>query len=113
MRAGRIWISCCAGVDSPFGSGLALHKRGSLTVYKIPRLPADAESSLPPQASPPAQAASPATAQPPQEHVPGFYSLSVQLTGFDEVELLGTGVGHLYLDWLYEVFPDVTRDLLA
>lgn len=82
-------------------------------MYKIPRLPADAQSPLPPQAAPPAQAASPATAEPPEEHVAGFYSLSVQLTGFDEVELLGTGVGHLYLDWLYEVFPDVTRDLLA
>lgn len=81
--------------------------------YKVPRLGTNADTALPPAAAPPFEAASPATAAPPAEHVGDFYSLSVALTGFDEVELLRTGVGHLYLTWLMRVFPDVMPELLT
>jgi hypothetical protein len=81
--------------------------------YKVPRLGAGADAVLPPAAQPPPEAASPATAAPPEEHVDAFYSLSEALTGFDDVELLGTGVGDLYLKWLVRVFPDVTLELLT
>ena len=79
-------------------------------MYKIPRLTSD--GPMAPAAEPPPEAASPATAAPPYEHVASFYSLSVQLTGFGEVELLGTGVGGLYLAWLHRVFPDALPELL-
>lgn len=80
--------------------------------YKVPRLGANADAAPPPAAEPPPEAASPATA-PAAEHVDDFYSLSVALTGFDDVELLGTGVGNLYLNWLMRVFPDVMPELLT
>jgi hypothetical protein len=81
--------------------------------YKVPRLGTNAGAAPPPAAEPPSEAASPATAAPPAEHVDDFYSLSVALTGFDDVELLGTGVGNLYLKWLMRVFPDVMPELLT
>lgn len=37
----------------------------------------------------------------------------MQLTGFSEAELLGTGTGDLYLVWLLRVFGDVTPELLT
>lgn len=83
-------------------------------MYKIPRLGVNANAGpLPPAAAPPPEAASPATAAPPEGHVDDFYSLSVALTGFDDVELRGTGVGHVYMEWLLRVFPDVMAKLLA
>lgn len=83
-------------------------------MYKIPRRPGDGPGdTLPAAGEPPPEASSPATAHPPREHVAAFYALSAQLTGFDEVELLGTGVGHLYLLWLHRVFPDTLHELLA
>jgi hypothetical protein len=63
-------------------------------------------------AGPPPEAASPAAAAPPEKDRAGFYSLSVELTGFDEVELLGTGAGDIYLAWLLRAFPDVMPELL-
>ena len=41
-----------------------------------------------------------------------FVALSVELTGFGEVELLGTGVAPVYLDWLHERFAGVLAGLL-
>ncbi|MGD1058217.1 MAG: hypothetical protein ABR992_12490 [Solirubrobacteraceae bacterium] len=41
-----------------------------------------------------------------------FVRLSVELTGFSEVELLGTGVAPVYLAWLDERFADVLAELL-
>lgn len=80
--------------------------------YKVPRIGAD--GALPPAAAaPPPEAGSPATAVPLEEHVGDFYGLSAALTGFDEVELLGTGVGNLYLNWLMRAFPDVMPELLT
>lgn len=79
--------------------------------YKVPRRALDGPT-LPAPAGPPREAASPGTVAPPEEHRGGFYALSVELTGFGEVELLGTGVGDLYLAWLLRVFPDVMPDLL-
>jgi hypothetical protein len=83
-------------------------------MYKIPRLGVNANAgTLPVAAVPPPEAASPAMAAPPEGHVDDFYSLSVALTGFHDVELRGTGVGHVYLEWLLRVFPDVMPELLA
>lgn len=83
-------------------------------MYKIPRLAGPEEGRSPlPAGGPAPGAASPATAAPPEEHVAGFYSLSVELTGFDEVDLRETGVGELYLDWLMRTFADVLPELLA
>jgi hypothetical protein len=79
--------------------------------YKIPRRGADGVPPL--AAAPPPEAASPGAAAPPEQHVGDFYSLSAALTGFDDVELLGTGVGNLYLNWLLRAFPDVMPELLA
>ncbi|MDQ3740284.1 MAG: hypothetical protein M3320_06045 [Actinomycetota bacterium] len=41
-----------------------------------------------------------------------FLSLSAALTGFEPVELEGTGVADLYLDWLRAQSPDGTARLL-
>jgi hypothetical protein len=41
-----------------------------------------------------------------------FVALSVELTGFSEVELLGTGVAPVYLEWLLARFPSVLSLLL-
>jgi hypothetical protein len=79
--------------------------------YKIPRRGADGVP--PPAAAPPPEAGNPAAAAPPEEHVGDFYRLSAVLTGFDDVELLGTGVGNLYLNWLLRAFPDVMPALLT
>lgn len=82
-------------------------------MYKIPRLAgAEADASPLPAGSSPHWVASPATAAQREEHVSDFYSLSAELTGFDEVELLATGVGDLYLDWLMQAFADVLPELL-
>lgn len=42
-----------------------------------------------------------------------FLAFSATLTGFDEVELLGTGTDQLHLAWLSRAFPDVLPELLA
>jgi hypothetical protein len=44
---------------------------------------------------------------------PQFLAFSATLTGFDEVELLGTGTDQLYMAWLARAFPDVLPELLA
>jgi hypothetical protein len=41
-----------------------------------------------------------------------FIALSAELTGFDEVELRGTGVADRHLEWLAAGFPDVVPELL-
>ena len=76
--------------------------------YKIP-----AAGGLSPAADPPHEAVSTAAAAPPDEHVAGFHSLSVELTGFGEQELAGTGAGHVYLAFLLRAFPDTMPELLA
>lgn len=87
--------------------------------HKLPRVSTPGlVTSVPPAgedapAPAPAQAASVATATPPAELMEDFYSLSAELTGFDETELRGTGVGDMYLEWLDRELPDVLRDLLA
>jgi hypothetical protein len=82
-------------------------------MYKIPRLPGlEADPSPLPAGGSPQVAASPATAASREELAGDFYSLSVELTGFDEIELLATGVGELYLDWLIQAFADVLSELL-
>jgi hypothetical protein len=82
-------------------------------MYKIPRLAGpEADASPLPAGGSPRAAARPETVAPHEEHVRDFYSLSAELTGFDEVELLGTGVGDLYLDWLLQAFGDVLAELL-
>jgi hypothetical protein len=55
----------------------------------------------------------PAKAEPPAPDSDRFISLSAELTGFGEMELLETGVGDIYLAFLLRVFPDVTPNLLA
>jgi hypothetical protein len=42
-----------------------------------------------------------------------FLGLSAELTGFDEVELLGTGATEIYRGFLAGAFPDVLPELLA
>ena len=43
-----------------------------------------------------------------------FIALSVALTGFERVDLVGTGVGQLYLDTVEKwVGPNIARELLA
>lgn len=79
----------------------AHHSQGGAISYKIPRRAADsALAILPPAADLPPQALRLATAAPPPDLLDGFYSLSVTLTGFSDVELRGTGVGDAYLAWL-------------
>jgi hypothetical protein len=41
-----------------------------------------------------------------------FLGLSAELTGFEEVELRGTGIVDRHLDWLTASFPDVVPELL-
>jgi hypothetical protein len=83
-------------------------------MYKIPPAgPGPGTETLAEAAPPPPEAASPATAPAPAEHRDDFISLSAELTGFSEVELLGTGNGDLYLGWLARSFPDVLPELLA
>jgi hypothetical protein len=85
-------------------------------MYKIPRLAGlegDPSPSPLPAGGSPQRVASPATPAWHDEQVGDFYSLSVELTGFDEVELRGTGVGDLYLDWLTLAFEDELPELLA
>jgi len=41
-----------------------------------------------------------------------FVALSVELTGFSEVELLGTAIAPTYLEWLDERFAAVLSELL-
>jgi hypothetical protein len=53
-----------------------------------------------------------APAAPPAEAA-DFLGLSVELTGFDEVELVGTGATEIYRHFLTEVFYDVLPELLA
>src|ERR671933_171414 len=53
-----------------------------------------------------------APAAPPAEAA-DFLGLSVELTGFDEAELLGTGATELYRGFLADAFPDVLPELLA
>jgi hypothetical protein len=82
--------------------------------YKVPRPAAHAPNAAPPPAGdPPPGAATPAAAAPPAELVDDFYDLSAALTGFSAVELLATGVGNLYLEWLDGEFPVLLRELLA
>lgn len=82
--------------------------------YKLPRAPTPGlAATVPPAGEPPPEAASLATSAPPKELVEDFYSLSVELTGFDELELRGAGVGDMYLEWLERELPDALRDLLA
>jgi len=82
-------------------------------MYKVPRQTSgEPGDTLPYAGDPPPEASHPAAAAPPEEHVAEFYALSVVLTGFDEVDLLGTGAGDLYLHWLHRVFPDTVRELL-
>ena len=42
-----------------------------------------------------------------------FLSLSAELTGFVEFELLRTGAVDVYRDWLAGAFPDVLPELLS
>lgn len=70
-------------------------------------------ASPPPAAAPPPEAAHPGAAAPPEDERAAFYALSAELTGFDELELLVTGAGDLYAEWLLRAFPDVTAELLA
>lgn len=85
----------------------------SRSVYRIPRLPSDGPGAvLPVAGEPPPEATHPAAAATPGEDVEAFFSLSAELTGFDEVQLRGTGVGHVYLQWLSRVFEDELRSLL-
>jgi hypothetical protein len=83
-------------------------------MYKIPRRPGDGPGdTLPADGAPPTESSSPASAEPPEEHVDEFYAMSAHLTGFDEVDLLATGAGNMYLQWLHRVFPDSVHELLA
>jgi hypothetical protein len=41
-----------------------------------------------------------------------FVALSVELTGFSEVELLGTAIAPVYVEWLDERFAAVLSELL-
>jgi hypothetical protein len=52
-----------------------------------------------------------APAAPPAEAA-DFLGLSVELTGFAEVELVGTGATEIYRGFLAEAFPDVLPELL-
>src|ERR687888_1259393 len=53
-----------------------------------------------------------APAAPPSEAA-DFVGLSVELTGFDEAELVGTGATDIYHRYLAHAFPDVLPELLA
>lgn len=83
-------------------------------MYRIPRLASEQlDGVLPEAGEPPPEAARPAAAVTVGEDEAAFFSLSAELTGFDEVELQGTGVGGAYLRWLSRVFPDELAKLLA
>lgn len=71
--------------------------------YKAP--PARTGAAAPRRLLPAAPAAPPAEAA-------DFLGLSVELTGFDEVELVGTGATEIYRGFLAEAFPDVLPELL-
>ena len=82
-------------------------------MYRIPRLISDGPGdSLPVAGEPPPEALHPAVAMTVGEEQQTFFSLSAELTGFDEVELRGTGVGHVYLRWLSRVFSAELEQLL-
>jgi len=72
--------------------------------YKAP--PAQTGAAAPRRLLPAAPAAPPAEAA-------DFLGLSVELTGFEEVELVGTGATEIYRGFLAEVFYDVLPELLA
>jgi hypothetical protein len=79
--------------------------------YKLPRW--DPAVEPPPATDPAPEALAPGEATPSGADRARFLSLSVELTGFAAVELLGTGVGDVYLAYLLRVFPGVTPSLLA
>jgi hypothetical protein len=60
----------------------------------------------------PAKAPALLAAEPPPDRA-DFIGLSIELTGFDEVELLGTGAADLYHPWLLRELPEVLDELLA
>jgi hypothetical protein len=75
--------------------------------YKAPpaRTGATVSRSLP--------AALPAAPVAPPAEAADFLGLSVELTGFKEVELRATGAAEIYLGFLTQAFPDVLPALLA
>jgi hypothetical protein len=59
------------------------------------------------------RSALPAVPATPPTEAGDFLGLSVELTGFDEVELVGTGATEIYRRFLAQAFPDVLPELLA
>jgi hypothetical protein len=59
------------------------------------------------------RASLPLAPAPPPAEAADFVGLSVELTGFDEAELLGTGSTDIYYGYLAGTFPDVLAELLA
>jgi hypothetical protein len=80
-------------------------------MLKLPRW--DPATEPPPAQEQAPEALAPATAEVTPADRAHFLSLSVELTGFGEVELLGTGVTDVYLAYLLRVFPKVTPNLLG